>query len=207
MPLEDFAADAPEIAARVLYELLGRRWVWPPVTTTERVEIPSNQNFLLLDGRPVISIEECVLYRGNAAALDLEYVLENKFRLRFTDIPQLRNNRCWGSSNAIEVTYTYGSPPPLEVEAAIEALAQELVLGYNGSEECRLPPHIQALSRNGITMAFPTHEFLDNGRTGIEEVDAAIRHFNSGNAKRRARVYSVNNPPPRRRNTSQSTGS
>ncbi|QBZ72698.1 head-tail adaptor [Gordonia phage Phendrix] len=207
MPLEDFVADAPDIAARVMYELLGRRWVWPPVTTTDRVEIPSNQNFLILEGRPVIDVIECVLYRGTSPAEDLEYVVENKHRLRFTDIPQLHNSFCWGSSNSIEVTYTYGSPPPKEVEAAIEALTQELIMAYNGDEECALPERVQSLTRNGISIQFAADDFLEHGRTGIERVDSALRHFNPGNAKRRARVYSINNPPPRRRNTSQQAGS
>lgn len=204
------ADEAQAIATRVMYELLGRRWVWPAVTTTERVEIPAGQDWISLEGRPVISIASVTLRRANSTSSLVDYVLENKHRLRLaTPTPySLTSQVCTGPRPSYDITYTYGSPPPLEVEVAIEKLAEEIALSYNNPDDCALPDTVTSATRQGISMQFASaQDFLDRGRTGLTVVDNVLARFNSAGTRRRATVYSVNKPPPRRRDTVQESGS
>lgn len=199
--------DYTNIARRVVYELLGRRWVWPAVTTTERLDLVSGQRYASLEGRPVISIASVRLYRADQLVDDVAYVLENGYRLRFTGAPQYGSLAC-GNQLSIEVTYTYGSPPPLEILAAIDALAAEIALAYTDPDSCSLPDTVVSVSRQGLSFQLAT-DFLDKGRTGIAAVDRALSIFNPGGVRRKSRVFGPAKPYPRRRNTSQAnwTGS
>lgn len=204
MPLSDYpVANANAIASRVMYELLGRRWIWPAITTTETITLQPMQKWAILAGKPVISVDSVTLRRPGIADTIVAYVLENKHRLRFLDEPQFRPGLCGGGMD-LEVTYTYGAPPPKEVEMAIEALSDQLVLAFEGSDECKLPDRVTSVSRQGISMTIlDPQDFLTEGRTGIALVDQALRNYNPSRALRPARVYSANNPPPRRRSTTQ----
>lgn len=196
--------EALEIAYRIVYELLGRRWVWPAVTTTESLELPSGQNWAILEGRPVISVDSVVRRAPGVADVDVEYVLENRRRLRFNQGTIRSARLCGPTSVVLVVTYTYGSPPPVSLQFAIESLASEIVLAYTDPDECRLPDTVTSISRQGISMQLTSaQDFLDNGRTGISELDRVLHDLNPLRSIRKARVYSVNKPPPRRTNTTQ----
>lgn len=203
--------QAHEIAVRVFYELLGRRWVWPAVTTTERLDIPSGQDWISLEGRPVISIASVVLRRAGMNDVDVDYVLENTYRLRLSRaLPAYGGTRltCFGERPSVEITYTYGSPPPLEIEAAIDELAKEILLSYTDPDECSLPDTVTSVSRQGISMQLiSTTELFDKGFVGISAVDRALNRFNPTATRRKARVFSPNKPPPQRRDTTQATWS
>ncbi|QGF20263.1 head-to-tail adaptor [Gordonia phage Sixama] len=210
MAVTDYTLEeATQVASRVLYELSGRRFIWPPVTTTERISLPPMQQWVSLEGRPVISIDSVVLSRTGMADIDIEYVLENKHRLRFLHNPQYTYPLCGGEIN-LTVRYTYGSKPPAEIQAAIEILAKEILLGYTDPDECNLPDTVISIIRQGISMQLlNAKDFLDRGRTGITIVDHALSRINPEGVRRKSRVYSVNKPPPRRSNTTQAawTGS
>lgn len=205
----EYTNDAEEIASRTMYELLGRRWVWPAVTTTETVEVTPGQRVISLQGRPIIDVES-VFVEGTTEPL--AHTVENKYRIRLTSAalpyhpalgalsyPTLGG--CRGGKR-VSVTYSYGARPPLEVEYAIEVLRNELTLGMNEDEECRLPQRITSIQREGISMSvLDSQAFLDDGRTGIEEIDAVLAKFNPAKAKRPARVFGRVTQPPTRTNT------
>lgn len=206
-----YSRDVEEIATRVMYELTGRRWVWPAITTIEEIDLPVGQQFVVLHGRPVISIESVT--SSLEPNVQIPYKLFNGMRVEF-DTPNAINTGPWntpfawqpgcGTGRQITVKYKYGSPPPLEILYAIEVLSKELTLSMNGDDECRLPDKVTSVNRNGISMQMlSAQDFLDNGRTGITEVDSAIRNANSSGAKRPARVYSMTTPPARRTGTTQ----
>lgn len=187
------------IAERVMYELLGRRWVWPEVTATEVHPVSGDQLVIRLEGRPVRSVDSVTI--GDSTK-QLEYTLENGHALRLART--YRGYLCGGSPRRVTVVYRYGSAPPLEVAEAIRVLAEELSKSVVGDEDCRLPERVTSITRQGITMTvLDSQEFLDEGKTGIPEIDAAIRRFNPGKAKRPARVYGRMTPPPSRINTTQ----
>lgn len=191
--------DTQAIAHRVMYELLGRRWVWPPVTTTEHHDTYAGQRSIVLMGKPVIEVLS-VLRDGSD--VELTYTLENGHRLRL-DRPT-RSALCDGSDHRIHVRYSYGSPAPEAVEHAITVLKAELDKSLMGDASCRLPQRVTSVTRQGITMTMlDSQEFLDQGKTGIAEVDAVLRQFNPAQAQRPARVFGRVTPPPTRSNTIQ----
>lgn len=204
--------DNEEIATRVVYELLGRRWVWPAVSTTEVFPMPAVERRIFLSGRPIISVDRLLV--GDTEVTDFR--IENKAAVR---LPNTCPGWFWSSTGwiwtgygpisdvllrgesckEVRVEYTYGSPPPEGVAKAITTLACELDKAYSGDEECRLPERVQSISRQGIDIAFlDPQDFLDQGRTGLLEVDLMLSVYNSAKAKRRARVYSADSPPGRR---------
>lgn len=232
-PYTPTLADTTEIASRVMYELLGRRWVWPAITTTETVDLEPWPNVITLQGRPVIEVHSVVRVIADGQYVTQPFQLENGHRIRLSQYTQIDTSTVLQGGDlfqylaqhslldprqmshlyaaipprTIAITYTYGSPPPLEVRFAIDALAKELLLGYTSNEECRLPSRVTSITRQGITMTMaPATSFLEEGFTGIPEVDQTIRNFNPSKAKRPARVYSPTSPPARRINTSQAPG-
>lgn len=205
----EFEGDTVALATRVMYELLGRRWV-PVTTTTEFHETHSNQRVVILDGRPVQDVE---YVRLEGTEDDLTFTLESGYRLRLgTPINHIYQGRygIYGpgerpcSQPRIEVRYTYGSEAPLGIKRAIEVLASEIHKGMIGDGTCRLPQRVTSITRQGMTMSvLDSQEYLDEGKTGIPEVDSALRTFNPSQAKRPARVFGRVNPPPARTGTIQ----
>lgn len=204
----EYSGDVEDIAARVMYELLGRRWVWPAITTTETVQLVAGQSVIVLNGRPVTDIESVNLVGSTD---QLPYTLENLYRVRLNKpvnavLPPLVHAQGYSRwecdrPRSVEIRYTYGSQPPYEVAYAIEILAAELTKGMN-DQSCRLPQRVQTVVRNGISMTLlDPQDFLNDGKTGIEEIDAALARFNPTRAKRPARVFGRMTPPPVRTNT------
>jgi len=106
-----------------------------------------------------------------------------------------------GAPGTFEVTFTYGFDPPQMVVLAAAVLAGEMALGANPSTAavCKLPRHVQTMTRQGVTATFVTDvsTILDKGYTGIPIVDQAIAATNINHLKRRARVLTPDLPPHR----------
>jgi hypothetical protein len=213
MATQDYISNVEVIASRIMYELLGRRWVWPAVTTTEEIALPPGQSFVYLSGRPVSTITSVTSDVDPTTQID--YTLVNGYRL------EMKLAGTWTGDNGpywspfpflppctmpkrIVVTYTYGSPPPASVGLAIDFLADQFRLLLDGSDECKLPERVKSISRQGISMDIVSPmDFLNDGRTGIAEVDEVLMAFNPSKARRPARVISQVLPPPRRHGTTQ----
>lgn len=220
--------DVHGIASRVMYELLGRRWVWPMVRA---VDVHPLAQDIVLSGRPVHEVVS-VLGPDGSLVDSSNYRVTNAFRLRFTRdflgqwIPgtYLQNGRVFNGSwsahpyynysslgagfctpeQDVTVEYVYGSPPPEQVRYAIDLFAGEIVKALNGDGDCKLPKRVTSISRQGISMTIlDPQDYLEKGKTGIPEVDLALSVFNTGNAKARARVFTDRNPPARRLETTE----
>ena len=211
MTLASFEPDITAMATTRMYEMLGRRWVWPAITTTEDVPIEPGQNFIFLAGTPVTKILS--ICTNVDSGRQLKYTLTNTNRVRLY-FPYAIAEGPWAFPfpfyppatlpRSIICTYTYGAPPPDSVQFAIQVLANELSLLIEGSDQCRLPERVRSVSRQGIDLEIVSPEdFLDKGRTGITEVDAVLSEFNFSKARRPARVYNGVIQPPRRWNTTQ----
>lgn len=88
------------------------------------------------------------------------------------------------------VTYRPGRPLPVAGQIAAGALAGEFVKACAGAA-CALPANIQSLTRQGVDVEFVSPgEVLNEGRTGIREVDLFIQAVNPDNRRGRARVMS-----------------
>lgn len=104
----------------------------------------------------------------------------------------------WSPSN-VEVTYTYGTPPPTAGKAAARILATELVKLYEGDDTCALPQRVTSVSRQGVSYTLlDSQDFIDELRTGIYAIDLFLKTSNPDRARARARVFSPDVPKARR---------
>jgi hypothetical protein len=103
------------------------------------------------------------------------------------------------SPSQVEVTYTYGSPPPAAGRAAARVLATELVKLYEDDDTCALPQRVTSISRQGVSYTLlDSQDFIDELRTGIYAIDLFLKTSNPDKARARARVFSPDQPRARR---------
>lgn len=106
----------------------------------------------------------------------------------------------WSSSN-IEVTYAYGTEPPVAGKNAARILATELVKLYENDDSCALPQRVTSVSRQGVSYTIlDNQDFIDELRTGLYAVDLFLKTTNPDRARNRARVFSPDQPRARRYN-------
>lgn len=95
------------------------------------------------------------------------------------------------------VTYQKGIAVPVAGQLAAGQLAGEFAKACAG-QDCALPQQLASLSRNGVevTVVDPA-TLLDNGLTGIANVDLWIRAVNPAGRAKPARVWSSDARAPR----------
>lgn len=99
------------------------------------------------------------------------------------------------------VTAAYGEDVPASGRMAMGELACEIIKAGRG-EDCRLPPGVTSLVRQGVSIQYPDiGQLLKDGRTGLYLTDMFLTSENPDGLKARARVYSVDRPTQRRTNT------
>jgi hypothetical protein len=104
----------------------------------------------------------------------------------------------WNSSN-VEITYTYGTPPPSAGRAAARLFALELIKYYEGDDTCALPQRVTSVNRQGVSYTvLDQQDFIESGRTGIYTIDLFLKAANPDNARARARVFTPDTPRARR---------
>lgn len=97
------------------------------------------------------------------------------------------------------VQYRPGAPLPRIGEIAAGDLACEFAKACSGAEGCALPKQLQSLSRNGVQLEVVDPQLLmENGLTGLPNVDLFIRSVNPNRLTRRSRVLSPDVHPLRR---------
>lgn len=151
----------------------------------------SSYSRVRLRGRKVVKIHN--LRDGNGEIIDPStYYLSDHSTVFGTP------NATWSSSN-VEVTYTYGSPPPTAGKAAARILATELVKLYEGDDSCALPQRVTSVARQGVTYTILDNQsFIDELRTGIYAVDLFLKTVNPDRARARSRVFTPDVPRARR---------
>lgn len=103
------------------------------------------------------------------------------------------------SPSQVEVTYTYGTPPPTAGRAAARVLATELVKLYENDDTCALPQRVTSISRQGVSYTvLDNQDFIDELKTGIYAIDLFLKTVNPDKARARARVFSPDQPRARR---------
>lgn len=98
---------------------------------------------------------------------------------------------------AFVITYRPGDSLPLAGRMAAGELACEFAKACMGAD-CQLPQQLASLSRNGIEVqvADPT-ALLDQGLTGIANVDLWVKTVNPARRPQRSRIYSGDISGPR----------
>lgn len=90
---------------------------------------------------------------------------------------------------SFSVTYIIGLGIPTLLEQMAGTLALEIARGICGSTLCRLPSRATEIIRQGTTVMLSDPEWLmENGRTGIPEVDLAIGAYNPAGIRSPYRV-------------------
>lgn len=155
-------------------------------------------HLIRLRGGPILSVESMVvggrqLSSDEIAIYDYSYVSAGK-------------NRCWASCDDVEVTYTFGAPPPSLGKRAAKELADQFILAATGDDECSLPQRVTSVSRQGMSWTLlDPQDFLDKGLTGLYLVDLFLRTANPNGAQLRARVFSPDVPRGKTRRVTQPT--
>lgn len=147
---------------------------------------------------PVASVAEVIV--DGIVLPDTAYRVDNRSQLVRID------GECWPecqdlnlespAEGTFEVTYFRGRPLPVAGQIAAGLLACEFAKACTGGD-CRLPGNLSSLARQGIevTMVDPT-DALNDGLTGIPNVDLWIRSVNPGKLIGRPRVFSLDVPVP-----------
>lgn len=151
----------------------------------------SSRSRVRLRGRKVVKVHALRDINGNLIDPKYYYLADHS---TIYGVP----NTNWNPAN-IEVTYTYGTPPPSMGRAAARLFAIELVKYYEGDETCALPQRVTSVSRQGVNYTILDQQsFIDEGKTGIYIVDLFLKTANPDKAKARARVFSPDTPRARR---------
>lgn len=213
-PLDPIAPWAVSTASWILYHLTGKKYEGLQTIT----EFYSQDSYLfnqygakVIDGQmynlPVKSSSEGLI---NLRLRNSPVISVTSVKLRGQLIPttdyQLRNNAYlvrknktpWilDPINELEITYTYGNPPPIAGKMAAIRLANEFIWNELDDERCSLPERISSsVSRQGVdyTILDPM-EFLDKGKLGIPTIDFFIATANPSRAKRKPRIVSPDTP-------------
>ncbi|MDJ1137924.1 hypothetical protein [Streptomyces iconiensis] len=151
---------------------------------------------------PVSSVDEI---RIDGAALPASaYRLDNNRIVVRTDggaWPRCNDLSLDDGPGTWSVTATYGQAVPDGAALAMGELACEIGRAADGGD-CRLPPGVQQLARQGVTISYPdVGALFEKGRTGLYLVDLFISTWNPGHLRQRSRVYRVDAPTVRRPGT------
>lgn len=210
-----------QVASDILYELSGGQFsglctttvhpmssdcmprgslLWTRMRPDERVGGSLGKR-ITLGVYPLVSVSEVVI---DGAVLDPDaYRIEDQRWLTRIDggvWPWVDAD--WQQDpDAFRVVCGYGqAPPPAGVAAAAELACQLLLATDPNAEGCVLPQRVQAISRQGVSMAIlDPMDFLREGRTGIYLVDLFLEAVNPTAARRRAQVLSPDIGPRVRR--------
>ena len=111
--------------------------------------------------------------------------------------PQCQDFDKNSGTNVFLITGVFGRLVPLEALDAAAQLACEIGKAIKG-QPCRLPQRMQSLSRQGVSVQFPSvNSYLDRGLTGLNEVDQLVVQFNPGRLAQRPIVVSPDISPVR----------
>lgn len=93
------------------------------------------------------------------------------------------------------VSYIWGVNPPAGGRAAAASLANQFLLAWDGDDTCKFPKRVTSVTRQGVSWTIlDPQDFLDDGRTGIYEIDLFLKTVNPDKARRPARVFSPDIP-------------
>lgn len=101
-------------------------------------------------------------------------------------------------NSAWEVTYLWGLPVPSVLQRAAGELACEWAKSCLG-QVCALPQRVTSITRQGVSVTLAdVDQLLQNGLTGLVNVDAVIQRFNPYRLTSRMKIASPDITPIRR---------
>jgi hypothetical protein len=157
-------------------------------------------------GRSPISTIEWVQIDGEEIDKTEYRVDDAKWLVRQTCCdgwPTCQNLSCpLGDPCTFGVNFTFGQDPPQSGIDAALILAAEFYRSATPGLNCQLPQRVTSITRQGVSFAIlDPQTFLQNGRTGIYQVDMFLRAYNPAGQIRRPMVWSPDVPNTARRTT------
>lgn len=144
-----------------------------------------------LRGRPITQVHSIRNKTGQILDPSSYYLVDHSTL-------HIRAGTPWTPCN-VEITYSYGMPVPVVGKMAARKLAMEFAKLWSGDETCELPQRVTSVSRQGVSYTIlDNQEFIAELRTGIFEIDLFLKTVNPDNARRKAKVFSVDTPRARR---------
>lgn len=216
----EVAEDDPmlRVASDVLYELSGQRFPGNCAVTVNpgiycACDTVWHMGGVCCDGTRYLKLGTDSVRTVEAVRLDGETLDPSEYRVHGGRLYRLPDGsgarRTWPCcrqpdrvpDERIEVDFTYGDAVPSAGVLAAATLACELVRANGGDDgaECRLPKRVQTITRQGVTMALlDPMSFLENGRTGIYEVDLFLSAYVSSGGARESGITNPDMPRARR---------
>lgn len=156
--------------------------------------LDSTPKGLRLRNTPVVSITS-VEDKDGVVLNPADYRLVNRAYLIKSD------GSCWDMQDGYTITYRHGANPPELGRIAAIRLANELIKSVTDLENCSLPDRVTSVSRQGLSYTIlDPQTFIENGRTGVYEIDLFIKTANPDNARKKPKVFSVDRPRGERYN-------
>ena len=218
-PCDDYSVDQAlmedwlQAASDVLYVLSGRQYpgicsdtVWvlkrhihrtsplDPAIRRRRYVPADCGDRVSLGMFPLVSITEVVI-DGAVVPADQYRIDDYRWLTRVDE-------QSWRWTDTFKVTATYGRTPPAMGVRAAATLACELYKACQPEDfgECRLPQRVQSITRQGVSMVvLDPFEFLDDGKTGLYDVDLFLKTVNPSRLARRPSVMTPDIGPRVRR--------
>ena len=216
----DYAQEAVKAASYVMWALSGRKYTGMTTVTERYVRFAPLINTRLLQEAAIINS------RVNKALQIVEpwVSAETRIRLRGQPVQEIKSIRNVGggvvnedsyylvdhsaiqfSEGAlivpadIEISYSYGAPPPTMGKMAARRVAIEFIKLWTGDSDCALPQRVTSVTRQGVTYTvLDSQDFLQEMRMGIYEIDLFLKTVNPDQARRRSKVFSPDIPRARR---------
>ena len=209
-PLHPLANQVLESASFILYKLTAEKYPGI-ITVREAYNAPDSvvkTTPVLVQGKmmnlPVSSSRgnRRELYLRNKPARRIISITVNG-KVQNVDDYQLRNfsyiikknGQHWTftSHDEVIVEYEYGNKPPKIGEEAAIKLANELILAIENDPNCAIPANVTSVSRQGMSFQMTDPQiFIEQGRTGIREVDLFIAATNPTKARKQSRLFTPN---------------
>jgi hypothetical protein len=126
-----------------------------------------------------------------------EYLLQGNYLVRASgsEWPGSQNLALpLGQTNTWAVTYVVGAAVPPALLGAAAEFACELAKAKTGGQ-CQLPNRVQSVTRQGVEIQYvDTNDYLNEGLTGLSNVDMVIRALNPYKLAAPLRVLSPDVP-------------
>jgi len=216
----EYAHEAVRSASYVMWALSGRKYTGTTTVTERYVRFAPLINTRLLQEAAIVNSR----VNKSLELVEPWVSAETRIRLRGQPVTEIKTVRNVGggvvnpdsyylvdhsvlqfSEGAlivpadIEISYTYGSEPPVFGKMAARRVAIEFIKLWTEDSDCALPQRITSVSRQGVTYTvLDSQDFLEEMRMGIYEVDLFLKTSNPNKAQKRSKVFSPDIPRARR---------
>lgn len=208
----EYAAEAVQAASYLMWTLSGRKYSGTTTVTERYVRFAPLLNTRLLQETALINS------RINKSLEMIEPWVSAETRIRLRGQPVSQISAVRGVTGEIfspddyymvdrstlqfqsgvlvvpadvEVTYTFGTTPPVLGKMAARRIAQEFIKLWEGDETCALPDRVTSVTRQGVSYTIlDSQDFIQEMRLGIYEVDLFLKAVNPNKAQRRSKVFS-----------------